>query len=297
MRIWILIVLGVMNCPLLGWSQLSYTPLPPSFYDLHLIDDDDEDNENLIPIYLSIQPGLYFANSASANYYNGAVTDYNDMLVVDRIFANPNNRRDIKDELGLNDSQLDGSYFEFNYNMTYDIGFLIGFQSFFGVSKRMWLMLDFNFVQLNTASIITLNVADLNLPNQEVTKLPVYGQEQRFIVDLGAHWVLGKNDLKFYIETGGNFLSAKVKNNQFDVGSLTYDLTPTTNNLAANTITSFTFGAFLGAGVFYNVNDVIGLETGVQMGYNEVKFPGYNGYFPNYLVSLRFIYLGQKKDL
>lgn len=266
-------------------------------------DDDDEEDEGAIPVFVALQTGLYFANSASANYYNGTVEDLNGVPVIDNIFNDPNKRRDIREVLGLSDSQLDGSYLEFNYNMSYEIGYLVGFQSYFGISKRMWILLDINFVQLNTSSVITLNVQDPNLPNTNVIKMPVYGQEQRFIVDLGAHWILGKNDLKGFIETGGNFLSAKVKSNKFDVEDaqgdvqLTYNLMPTTNNLAANTITSFTFGAFLGGGIFYGASENFALEAGFQVGYNQVIFPGYNGYFPNYLVTLRFIYLGKHNDM
>ncbi len=153
-------------------------------------DDDDDEEKGTIPVFVAIQTGLYFANSASANYYNGTVEDQNGFLVIDNIFNNPNNRRDIREVLGLSDSQLDGSHLEFNYNMSYDIGYTVGFQSYFGISKRMWILLDINFVQMNTSSVITLNVPDANLPNSNIIKIPVYGQEQRFIVDLGAHWIL-----------------------------------------------------------------------------------------------------------
>ena len=266
-------------------------------------DDDDDENEGGIPVFVALQPGIYFANKATANYYNGTAKDQNGFLVIDRIFLNPETRRDIIDATGLTDSQLENSSFEFNFNMTYDIGFYIGFQSYFGISKRMWIMLDIGFVQLNTASFISLLVNDPNLPNPDVTKLPVHGQEQRFVIDLGAHWILGKNNLKGYVETGGNFLSAKVKNNEFDVldskgnVALTYSLLPTTINKAANTIVSYTFGGFLGGGLFYNVNNKMGIEAGFQIGYNQVNFPGRSGYFPNYLVSIRFFYLGGNNEM
>ena len=267
-------------------------------------DDDDDESEGLIPVFVAIQTGLYFANSASANYYNGTAESLiNEEMVIEQIFRDPNHRRDIREVLGLSDSQLEGSYLEFNYNMSYDIGYLVGFQSFFGISKKMWILLDINFVQLNIASVITLNVPDANLPNTNAIQMPVYGQEQRFIIDLGAHWILGNNDLKGYLETGGNFLSSKVKNNKFDIEDangdvqLTYSLMPTSNNLAANTITSFTIGAFIGGGIFYGASDSFGLEAGFQIGYNEVIFPGYNGYFPNYMVSLRFIYMGKDNKM
>ena len=261
------------------------------------IQDEEEDMDGLIPVLLAIQPGLYLANKASANYYNGTAKDLNGIPVIDHYFTNPNTRREILDVLGITDTQLDGGYLDFNYNMTYDLGFLIGFQGYFGVAKRMWIVLDVNFVQLNTASVITLNLQDPNLPNNNVIKMPVYGQEQRFIVDLGAHWILGQHNLKFYLEVGGSFLAAKVKNNKFDVPypdgtvGLTYSLMPTTNNTAANTIASYKFGGFLGGGLFYHVNQKFAIEAGLQIQYNEVELPGYNGYFPSYLIALRFIYM------
>jgi hypothetical protein len=255
---------------------------------------DDEDTSKSIPIFLAIKPGLYFANSASSNYYNGTAKNPNGFLVIDEIFANPNNQRLFRDELGLSDTQFEGSSLEFNYNMRYDPGFLIGGEVFFGLYEKMWVKLGLSFVQLNTASIITLNVP--NAPDQleeDIRNLPVYGQEQRFAVDLGVNWLIGNNDLKGFLELGANFLSAQVKNNQFDIGSLTYSLMPTTNNLALNTINSFTFGAYLGGGLFYAVNPSMALTAGTQIAYNEVELPGYNGYFPQYTVFLSFIYLGR----
>ena len=298
-----ILVTGLYAQDSFSLTDSSFNEINTNKIDLSLSQVDNYDNEGGIPVLVGIQPGIYLAHKAPANYYNGTAEDYNGFLIIDNIFTNPESRRDIMDVTGLSDSQLENSRFEFNYNMNYDIGFLIGFQSYFGISKRMWMMLDINFVQLNTASIISLLVNDPNLPNQDVTQLPVHGQEQRFYIDLGAHWILGKRDLKGYIETGGNFLSAKVKNNEFDVlnqfgdVALTYSLLPTSLNTAANTITSYTFGGFLGGGIFYNANDKMGIEAGFQIGFNEVILPQYNGYFPNYIFSLRFIYLGQDNEM
>jgi hypothetical protein len=263
-------------------------------------DDDDDGYDTGIPIFGGIQVGPYFANKASAaNYYNGTAEDFRGQLIIQNIFDNPNSRRDIMDVTGLSDSDLDNSSFDFNYNMNYDIGFLVGFQGYFGATKNMWIMFDINFVQLNISSLISLLVDDPNIPNKVVTKMPVHGQEQRFIIDLGAHWILGKNSFKGYIETGVNLLSSKVKNNEFDVldqhGNigLTYSLMPTTVNRAANTIVSYNVGAFLGGGMFYKAGNKMGIEAGLQIGYNQVKLPGYEGYFPTYLISIRFLYLGE----
>jgi hypothetical protein len=263
-------------------------------------DDDDDEYDTGIPIFGGIQVGPYFANKASAaNYYNGTAEDFRGQLIIQNIFDNPNSRRDIMDVTGLTDSQLENSSFDFNYNMNYDIGFLVGFQGYFGATKNMWVMFDINFVQLNISSVISLLVNDPNLPNHNVTQMPVHGQEQRFIMDLGAHWILGKNSFKGYLETGVNLLSSKVKNNEFDVQDqhgnigLTYSLMPTTVNRAANTIVSYNVGAFLGGGMFYKAGNKMGIEAGLQIGFNQVKLPGYEGYFPTYLISIRFMYLGE----
>ena len=256
-------------------------------------DDDEEDDGKGIQVLVGIQPGLYLAAPLTSNYYNGTAKGLNGIMVIDRIFQNPETKRQIRDELGLSDTDMDGSYLDFNYDMNYEPGFLIGFQLYFGLTKKAWLLADINFVQLKASSVITLNVPDPNLPDNSVIQLPVFGKEERFIIDLAAHFILGKGTLKGYFEFGGNFLSAKVKENKFEVGDLIYDLLPTSNNIAANTITSFTFGGLVGGGIFIKASNNIALEAGLQIGYNNVKLPEYEGYKPNFLISLRFILFGK----
>ena len=270
-------------------------------------DEEDDEEGKGIPIYVAIQPSLYLANNANANYYNGAVMEIGliDRLVIQTIWDNPNNKRIIKDDLGLNDNQYDAVEFNesnFNYNMNYDIGFLIGFQAFFAVQPRFSILLGFDFVSLTTASYITISVPDYESPNPDINssviKMEVMGKEQRFVIDLGLHWILGKRDLKYYVEGGGNFLMAKATDNKFKTGESTWNLMRTiNNNTAANTITSFTFGGTAGAGLFFKMNEDFAFEFGPSVGINNVEFPGYSGYFTNIQFNLRIIYLSKNNTL
>ncbi len=275
--------------------------------DEQLVSEEDEDDDTGIPIFVSLQPALYFANNANANYYNGSVQEIGTVnkLVIQTIWDNPTNKRTIKDDLGLNDNQYDAVEFNesnFNYEMRYDIGFLIGFQAFIAPKPRFSILLDFNFVSLTTASYITISVPDYESPNPDINssviKMEVFGKEQRFIIDLGLHWILGKRDLKYYVEGGGNFLMAKATDNFFKTGDNKWNLMRTiNNNTAANTITSFTFGGFAGAGFFFKMNEDFAFEFGPSVGINNVDFPGYSGYFSNIQVNLRIIYLSKNSSL
>lgn len=273
------------------------------------IDDEEEEEEkDAVPVFLSLQPAVYFANNAMANYYNGSVKelDYVDRYVIQTIWDNPNNKRIIKDEMNLTDYQYDQVFFNesnFNYNMRYDIGYMIGFQAFFAFKPRFQLMLDFNFVSLNTGSFITLYIEDLNTSNQLTQNMEVYGSEQRFIIDLGMHTILGKRGLKYYLEGGPNFMMAKAMDNYFITGDQdgphsTWNLRRDFgNNVAANTITSFTFGAYAGAGFFFKMNENFAFEFGPQLSFNNIIFPGYSGYFTNIQINLRIIYLSKNSEL
>jgi hypothetical protein len=270
-----------------------------------LVDDDEVEEESKgIPIFISLQPAVYFANNANANFYNGSIEEiaYEDRLVIQTIWDNPNNKRVIKDDLDLTDYEYDQVFFDqsnFNYNMTYDIGFMIGFQVFFALKKRFHILLDFNFVSLNTASLITLFIEDLNTPNDLTKTMEVFGKEQRFIMDLGVHWVLGNGGLKYYVEGGTNFLMAKATDNFFKTSDVhTWQLRRTNNNnVAANTITSFTFGGFFGAGLYFQMNENFAFEFGPQVSVNNIKFPGYAGYFTNYQINLRIMYLSKNSAM
>jgi hypothetical protein len=272
------------------------------------VNDDEEEEEGGVPVFVSLQPAVYFANNAMANYYNGSVKelDYVDRLVIQSIWDNPNNKRIIKDEMDLTDYQYDQVFFNesnFNYNMRYDIGYMIGFQAFFAFKPRLQLMVDFNFVSLNTGSLITIYIQDPNLPNQLTKTMDVYGSEQRFIIDLGIHTILGKGLLKYYLEGGPNFLMAKATDNYFVTGDEDKQHSTWTlrrdfgNNVAANTITSFTFGAYAGAGLFFKMNENFAFEFGPQFSLNNVVYPGYSGYFTNIQINLRIIYLSRNSEL
>ena len=269
-------------------------------------EEDDEEDEG-IPVFISLQPAVYFPNNAMANFYNGSIQEilYEDRYVIQTIWDNSNNKRIIKDDLNLTDVQYDAVEFgeqNFNYNMRYDIGYLIGFQAFFALKPRFHILLDFNFVSLNTSSVITLEIQDLNTPNKLVQTMDVFGKENRFIIDLGAHYVMGKRDLKYYVEGGPNFMMAKATDNEFitgeeDSSNHTWSLRRSGNNTAANTITSFTFGAFVGAGLFFKMNENFAFEFGPQVGINTIEYPGYGGFFPSYQINLRIIYLSKNSEL
>jgi hypothetical protein len=272
-----------------------------------LEDADPKETDKGIPVFIALQPAVYFANNAMANYYNGSVRElvYENTYVIQTIWDNPNNKRIITEEMNFTDYQYDQIEFNesnFNYNMRYDIGFMIGFQAFFALKPRFQVMLDFNFVSLNTASVITLYVQDLTTPNQIASYMDVFGKEQRFIIDLGVHGLLGKRSLKYYLEGGPNFMMAKATDNFFTTGDedglqSTWNLMRTTNNTAANTITSFTVGAYAGAGLFFQMNENFAFEFGPQVSLNNIQFPGYSGYFTNIQVNLRIIYLSKNSEL
>jgi hypothetical protein len=270
----------------------------------------DEDEDEGIPIFVSIQPALYFPNNANANYYNGSVKDitYNQNYIIQTVWDNTNNKRTIKDDLFLNDDQYNSVKFNesnFNYNMKYDIGLMIGFQAFVAFKPRLSLMLDFNFVSLNTASYITISVPDYESPNPDINsnviKMNVYGKEQRFITDLGVHYIIGKQSLKYYVEGGANLLMAKSTDNYFTTGEEgkehTWNLKQTTNNTAQSTITSITFGGFAGAGLFFKMNEDFAFELGTAVAVNNVKFPGYDKYLSNIQLNIRIIYLSKNSKL
>lgn len=273
-----------------------------------LEDYEEEDEEKGVPVFISLQPAVYFPNNAMANFYNGSIREilYEERYVIQTIWDNPNNKKIIKDDLNLTDYQYDNVEFDesnFNYNMRYDIGYLIGFQAFFAVLPRFHVLLDFNFVSLKTASVITLEIQDLNTPNKLVQTMDVFGKENRFIIDLGVHYLMGKRGLKYYVEGGPNFMMAKATDNYFTTGDEESEIhkwylkRTTNNNVAANTITSFTFGAFVGAGLFFKMNENFAFEFGPQMSINNIEYPGYSGFFPNYQINLRIIYLSKNSEL
>ena len=271
---------------------------------------EEEEEKEGIPVFVALQPAVYFANDANANYYNGSVKDisYTQNYIIQTIWDNPTNERTIKDDLFLSDDQYNSVKFDesnFNYNMNYNIGMMIGFQAFFAFKPRFSVMLDFNFVSLNTASVITLEVPDYDSPNPDINsnviKMNVFGKEQRFITDLGLHYIMGKQVLKYYVEGGVNLMMAKANENYFTTGregfEHTWNLKQNTINTAQSTITSITLGGFAGAGLFFKMNEDFAFELGGQVSVNNIKYPGYDKYLSNFQINIRIIYLSKNSKL
>jgi hypothetical protein len=166
-------------------------------------------------------------------------------------------------------------------------------------------MLDFNFVSLTTASVITIRVPDYESPNPDINsnviQMNVYGKEQRFITDLGLHYILGKKVLKYYVEGGINLMMAKANENYFTTGregfEHTWNLKQNTNNTALNTITSITPGGYAGAGLFFKMNEDFAFELGGQVSMDNIKYPGYDKYLSNFQINIRIIYLSKNSKL
>ena len=277
--------------------------------------DDDEEDKGKIAIFVSLQPAVYLANNFfnpynnMANYYNGSIKELvlDDEYVINNIWhGSAETKRIIKEDENLTDAQYNSVFFSdennsFNYNMTYDIGLLIGFQAFFAFKPRLAVLLGFNFVNLKTASQITYEIDEVSgTPNQITHKLNVYGKEQRFITELGLHYIYGKRRAKGYIDVGFNFLMAKAEMNEFSTGdddAHYWSLMRTTNNTAANTITSFTFGGYGGLGLFFKMNDNFAFELGPQVSFNNIDFRNYSDYFMTTQINLRIIYLSKNSEM
>ena len=71
----------------------------------------------------------------------------------------------------------------------------------------------------------------------------------------------------------------------------------TTNNTAANTITSFTFGGYGGLGLFFKMNDNFAFELGPQVSFNNIDFRNYSDYFMTTQINLRIIYLSKNSEM
>jgi hypothetical protein len=235
--------------------------------------------------HLGLNMGAYFANSTTANIYNGYGFDANG--VQNTSYQNSAMYEKLIMEYGGGNGQPDRIAPLFNLtpgagqwgfdsadmpaHLKYTVAYMIGAQLNYCFDNKNAVILNVNATQLVITGAFTLDLYPPvigPLPPNFVNVSPVcaiLGQEERLSFQPGYQRMLGDNDqFCFFVEGGPIITMVKFLKNQIvingTVGSpLTIDLTTYYNSMnyvtqQARNITGIGFGVFAGFGVSMHLN-------------------------------------------
>ncbi len=168
-------------------------------------------------ISFGIDLGAYFANGATAAYYNGK-----GLNSVQELIDIPSVRRRIERSLGDRDFRLGRE--SLPQDMTYDVATAVGFHVRWAMKERMALTADIAFTSLKLSDRFTLLVDDPN----EVKPVPepqtISGKERRFTADLAFQYPFSDGPIVPYGELISGVAGAQLVQNRIRVEGQGYSI-------------------------------------------------------------------------
>jgi hypothetical protein len=266
----------------------------------HGLKEEEEEDPNPFPqrkIEFGLNFGAYFANKNSANFYNGAPYNVNNL---NYLMSNIYTYRDIKTAMGLSESDVllvDG----YAMNMHYNVGFSGGLFMRVNINRKNGFFLEANYAMLRAEDVVTMKVnPDTYLTFDDIRTEPVIGKEGRVMIDLGYQRSFPlRSRINLFIQGGLTMCYTQVIKSIFVAESTEFSLVniygPGGYQQGQNNQTftvnqnAFGFGGMLGVGAGIPLNAMWGLEPGFFMHYYPTNLEGYSGFNPSFGLYLRIL--------
>ncbi|MCF8296885.1 MAG: hypothetical protein K9J13_05000 [Saprospiraceae bacterium] len=269
--------------------SISYSQIEPRF--------DENYSSSPMEWQFGMNFGFYFANKATANYYNGSDKNENK---IQYILGNKYRRDEITRELNVVDSF---ALKELPTQMKYAPAVMVGFYTRGELSKTLGIVFQFNFQNLKTTDYFTIErdppIGYLREP--DLILCPIYGEEKRINIDVGISKIFRpKEKVQIFVEGGFNMNNTKVVASKIQIENLEYSLVNVylnqnyvpNSNLQEYTINQggIGFGTFLSSGVKLNFSDAISVDPGATLYWKSIHLEGYDYTKLHYSLYVRMIF-------
>jgi hypothetical protein len=242
-------------------------------------EEDEEQEDTLQGLSFGLNIGSYFANSETANIYNGSgpfAEDVNaaanvrwysipERIGIDGPFAQSNDIREIQSFYNTQTYS-----FPFDYaptNMRYNPAMYVGLNLKWNFNRYAAILMNINACKLKAVGQFTMQLPPTSQTAQNnvgPTLLSIAGEEQRFNINLGYRqgWMMGDYS-NFFVQVGGSMLGTKWMRNYVLVADRQFDLI-TSGFVAGQTPMSATPNTGVGFGAF--------VQTGVEFWVGKYSF-------------------------
>lgn len=292
-----------------------------------------EDGEGPTPpdsvkgFYVGLNLGVYFANKNTASIYAGSgyfrdgeiISKYDNLSATwlyQALFGTPQAIDRTNDAM---DGVVDQDYFritaeDFPQLMTYRGSFLFGGQLRYMLNSDLGFFTEINGtfpVTVGEFTIQTNSSGTTPGDNSRVRNFRIRGEEQRFMINLGIHKVLGRKAAESrgkepsilpYLDLGGCVTFTKFEKNIIDLGERVeyfdrvVDLTKFYNytgglQTQANVLTGGGFGGFGGIGMQITIGRKFTIDLGYVANFQQIKLGAINEIGLQNQIVLKAIYM------
>ncbi len=241
-----------------------------------------------------INLGGYFANHATANYYNGSGRNSLEATITRQHTYNR-----IRESLGY-DFELPGEPHQYlPQNMRYNSSMLVGV---FGNLhfNSISLLVDFNYVSLRLQDQFMLRIltGEPGLIGHDLRRFSIQGTEERMDIKVGLQQIFSLEDRQVhpYIEAGFNMINTRVKENRVEIAGISYSILNLTDTRYGFRDDGISFGVYGGGGVRMDVGESYAVVVGGLANYANINLGDYDSFNLHFSIFIR-LYLTMGGEL
>ena len=250
---------------------------------------------------IGLHTGIYFANSYTANYYNGTESNENNISFV---LDNQYRRNEILD-------YFDATTYTYTQedlpkNMEYAPEMNIGFLIRNNITEDWGIFANFNHVKLVAKGNFILEFDPNEIATEEDNRVfKIYGVEERTNINIGLHRQFNNlsPQITYYGEIGININNTVVKESAIELGDLNYSIV---NKYGGNKsyvpgmqqteydfrLGGIGFGTFGGMGMKYLFNDKLTVDVGLTSYVKNINLDDYKSFTVHWSPYARIMYNG-----
>jgi hypothetical protein len=240
------------------------------------------DVPELVRWFYGLSLGGYFANSSTANYYNGT----GEHSAETALFRQYNFDRIVNHVDQIIESFEIG---ELPLNMKYNPAIKIGFFGGLNLSRNFAFTGEFNYTKLSIPDRFTLITDRYSSLTEPIILLgDIYGTEERIELRLGVQYTANtKGYIHPFLESGINITDTKVIENRVRIQGLTFSIREIRTDYYNIQDYGMGFGIFTGAGLKMDVSDSFAIRIGGSVSFSRINLGENNEVKPQYTAFLR----------
>lgn len=249
--------------------------------------DEDDLDSGVLRFSYGVNVGSYFANDATANYYNGSGRNSLEETIMRQQTYNR-----IRESLGY-DFEFPGEPHEYlPQNMRYSPSMMVGVFGMLHFNQRISLHGEFNYSRLRLQDQFMLRIlrGDPGLIGHDIERFNIIGSEERSDIKLGLQYIhrSERNEVHPYFEFGLNIISTKVRENRVQIAGSTYSILNLTDRRYGFRDDGISFGTYAGGGLRMDIGRSNALAIGAIANYASINLGDYkNAYHMHYSFYLR----------
>ncbi|MBK6347911.1 MAG: hypothetical protein IPF68_18620 [Bacteroidales bacterium] len=234
--------------------------------------------------------GIYLAGRETADFYSGKPGNENN---VEYVFKNQYWYNEIYQLLDVNDT---ARILEYPDKMKYNPAFSFGLFAKYDLDCRNSIYLQFSYARLTAKDVVSIEVDPKEyLTEPDIRLLPVYGTEERNMIDLGFTHAFGNNKVARVIVGGGinmnntlvkeHILKVESKNGVTEKDYNLVNIYGSNSYVPGGTQQSYEmrqggigFGIFGTVGMRLEFSPLIAIEPGFAYYYKQIMLEPGNGF-------------------